>query len=241
MLLLSTSLLLLISTVSSDDIPQYGPISAHFDSWLDRNGYGKFDFSRLDLGTAGSFGGMSSEMQYASYGRLLYQVVASSNSRTPTFALRFDGQNFQKITEQPSGCLSSPISQIRFSLRNRNLIYLPSDDGLICLIHPSGVRSDLLLREAQMSGVLPCLAPTAKPEKQNCTQLITPICKYPNETMTETDQLNGIWLLYSSDPMFVLNWRCTFKDGDDDYSHSFECFLNLGSENVNVRHVELFI
>lgn len=37
-------------------------------------------------------------------------------------------------------------------------------------------------------------------------------------------QLNGVWMLYSSDPMFVLNWRCTFRDGDEDFSHSFECF-----------------
>lgn len=29
--------------------------------------------------------------------------------------------------------------------------------------------------------------------------------------------------MFSSDPMFVLNWRCTFKDGDEDYTHSFEC------------------
>lgn len=41
----------------------------------------------------------SSKFQ-ASYGRLLYQVVASSNGRTSNFALRFDGQHFQKITEQ---------------------------------------------------------------------------------------------------------------------------------------------
>lgn len=24
--------------------------------------------------------------------------------------------------------------------------------------------------------------------------------------------------------MFVLNWRCVLKDGDDSYSHTFECF-----------------
>ncbi|ULT95549.1 hypothetical protein L3Y34_004337 [Caenorhabditis briggsae] len=63
-MLFSSSILLLLSTVFSQDIPQYGPISAHFDSWLDRNGYEKYEYARLDLGTAGSFGGMSSEMQY---------------------------------------------------------------------------------------------------------------------------------------------------------------------------------
>ncbi|CCG28184.1 Lipase [Caenorhabditis elegans] len=63
MLLLVPSILL-ISTVLSQDIPEYGPISANFDAWLDRNGYGKYDYARLDLGTAGSFGGMSSDMEY---------------------------------------------------------------------------------------------------------------------------------------------------------------------------------
>lgn len=66
MLLLVPSILL-ISTVLSQDIPEYGPISANFDAWLDRNGYGKYDYARLDLGTAGSFGGMSSDMEYVSF------------------------------------------------------------------------------------------------------------------------------------------------------------------------------
>ncbi|CAA98143.1 LiPocalin-Related protein [Caenorhabditis elegans] len=192
-----------------------------------------FEHNRLKPPACSSIDSSSSNAEWvelnlqqieASYGRLLYQVVASSNGRTSNFALRFDGQHFQKITEQSSGCLSSPVSQIRFSLRNRNLIYLPADDGLVALIHPAGIHSDLLLREAQMSGVLPCLAPTAIPEKQNCSQLIAPVCKLPNETLSSTEQLNGDWYLYSSDPMFVLNWRCTFRDGDDYYSHTFECF-----------------
>uniref|UniRef100_A0A8R1ERT9 Uncharacterized protein n=1 Tax=Caenorhabditis japonica TaxID=281687 RepID=A0A8R1ERT9_CAEJA len=36
--------------------------------------------------------------------------------------------------------------------------------------------------------------------------------------------MNGDWMLYSSDPMFVLNMRCVIKDGDDDHTHAFECF-----------------
>ncbi|CAI2351672.1 unnamed protein product [Caenorhabditis sp. 36 PRJEB53466] len=192
-----------------------------------------FEHSRLKPPACSSIDTSSSNAEWvelslqhmeASYGRVLYQAVASSNGRTTAFALRFDGQHFQKITEQSSGCLSSPVTQIRFSLRNRNLIYFPGEDGLIALIHPAGIRSDLLLREAQMSGVLPCLAPIAVKDKINCSQLIPPACNMPNETLSSTEQLNGDWLLYSSDPMFVLNWRCTFKDGDDTYSHAFECF-----------------
>lgn len=40
-----------------------------------------------------------------------------------------------------------------------------------------------------MSGVLPCLAPIAVQEKTNCSQLIPPVCKLPNETLSSTDQV----------------------------------------------------
>uniref|UniRef100_A0A8R1HK75 Lipase n=1 Tax=Caenorhabditis japonica TaxID=281687 RepID=A0A8R1HK75_CAEJA len=65
--MISLSLLsCILGTVISQE---YGPITAHFDAWLDVNGYGKYDYARLDLGTAGSFGGLSSEkdIQFVSF------------------------------------------------------------------------------------------------------------------------------------------------------------------------------
>uniref|UniRef100_A0A1I7XAT1 PKD_channel domain-containing protein n=1 Tax=Heterorhabditis bacteriophora TaxID=37862 RepID=A0A1I7XAT1_HETBA len=39
-------------------------------------------------------------LSYATYGRLTYHAVASSKLYANPFALRFDGMQFQKITEE---------------------------------------------------------------------------------------------------------------------------------------------
>ncbi|CAB3406307.1 unnamed protein product [Caenorhabditis bovis] len=162
----------------------------------------------------------------ATYGRILYQAVASSNIRQqPPFGIQFDGAVFQKINEQESGCLSSPIASIRFSSRNRNLVQL---DDLVVLLHPAGVRSDLLLKEAQLSGVLPCLTMMPPPAATNCTLLAPPRCKLqfdaePIADDSSSSSILGEWFLYSSDPMFVLNWRCTFAEGDEAFRYALEC------------------
>ncbi|GMT10426.1 hypothetical protein PFISCL1PPCAC_1723, partial [Pristionchus fissidentatus] len=44
-----------------------GPLTAHFASWLEDNGYGSDDFLRLDYGDQGSYGGKTSDDQEISF------------------------------------------------------------------------------------------------------------------------------------------------------------------------------
>uniref|UniRef100_A0A1I7XA51 Lipocalin-like domain-containing protein n=1 Tax=Heterorhabditis bacteriophora TaxID=37862 RepID=A0A1I7XA51_HETBA len=54
-----------------------------------------------------------------------------------------------------------------------------------------------------------------------CTQLIPPICKGASP-LKVAEQLHGEWLLYASDPSYVLNWRCTVGPHEMD-QHEFVC------------------
>ncbi|CAD6195435.1 unnamed protein product [Caenorhabditis auriculariae] len=154
----------------------------------------------------------------ANFGQSVYHVVASSNALQPPFALRFDGANWQKITQEQAGCLSTPVS-VRVSGRNRLLVFVNNDT--VVLLSPSGVRSELLLREAQLAGQLPCLALLLEPTS-NCSQLVRPVCKAIG-AVEDQGKMNGDWLLFASDPSFVLNWRCVISEGDSESDHVFEC------------------
>uniref|UniRef100_A0A914WTP5 Lipase n=1 Tax=Plectus sambesii TaxID=2011161 RepID=A0A914WTP5_9BILA len=57
----SVLLLLIVSTLSAQKIT--GPLSPHFQQWLQANGYASNDFIRGDLGSSGSFGGRADENQ----------------------------------------------------------------------------------------------------------------------------------------------------------------------------------
>ncbi|CAI5448220.1 unnamed protein product [Caenorhabditis angaria] len=177
------------------------------------------------------------------YSKFNYHVVASSNPNQTTFSIKFDGQNFQRITEQDGGCLSSPVKSIKFSSRNRNLIML-SDQ--IILIHIAGVRSDLLLREAQMSGVLPCLHTLPQSNNSNviCTLHKMPDCHKNSGSVIDTSLIDTSveYNLYASDPYFVRQYRCKFeKNYDDEFLYTCNSQdWNFGCEDPSKGVLNIF-
>uniref|UniRef100_A0A7I4YGM9 Apolipoprotein D n=1 Tax=Haemonchus contortus TaxID=6289 RepID=A0A7I4YGM9_HAECO len=150
------------------------------------------------------------------YGQLKYHAVASNKLIANPFALRFDGKVFQKITESPSGCTTAPAS-IEFSARNRLLVRV---DGDIVLLHPTASRSELYLKEAQLTGSLPCLYPI-EPSNSTCDELMPPVCEGAT-SLRVAEQLHGEWVLHAADPTYVLNWKCQVKPYEVD-QHEFIC------------------
>ncbi|PAV73665.1 hypothetical protein WR25_18836 [Diploscapter pachys] len=163
--------------------------------------------SLIDISNAAAEWEQLTEAQIeALYGKIVYYSVAVSRPDYTPIAIQFDGKQFQKITEELSGCLYSPVS-VQFSARNRLLARIQDD---VVLLHPAATRDDLLMKEAQLSGTLPCLHPVAlRPNTSSCAAAIPPACK-------SSEPMLGEWMLYASDPSYVLNWKCKIElDGQD--------------------------
>ncbi|CAI4227906.1 unnamed protein product [Auanema sp. JU1783] len=162
----------------------------------------------------------STEMM-SNYGTIVYHAVASSRKLADPVAFRFDGITFQKISDDPSGCLSSPTT-IDFSSRNHLLGRLGT--GEIVLLHPAGLRDEVRLKEAQQVGNMPCLYQLSTQEV-TCSLLQRKSCLIP-EKLENIDELEGQWLLYASDPSYVLNQRCSIQNtAENDFD------LNCHSES----------
>ncbi|CAJ0602862.1 unnamed protein product [Cylicocyclus nassatus] len=159
---------------------------------------------------------LNEEQIKLNYGTFTYYAVASSDIFANPFALRFNGRTFEKITEGASGCKSSPVD-IEFSARNRLLVRVGNE---IALLHPAASRSELFLKEAQMTGSLPCLHPI-QPRNSTCNQLYAPYCEGAT-SLKVAEQLHGEWVLYAADPRYVLNWKCEVKPYGSD-QHEFSC------------------
>lgn len=81
----------------------------------------------------------------AVYGSVEYRTVASSRLYPNPFILKFNGQNFDKITEGASTCEKETVD-VDFSERNRLLARLKT--GEIALIHPAACStvSEVLIK-----------------------------------------------------------------------------------------------
>ncbi|KAE9420957.1 hypothetical protein Angca_000251, partial [Angiostrongylus cantonensis] len=159
---------------------------------------------------------LNTEQITYTYGQLKYYAVASSKMFPNAFAVRFDGVTFQKISENMTGCVEQPV-QMEYSTRNRLLVRV---NGEVVLLHPVASRSELFLKEAQLTGSLPCLHPIQE-LNTTCVELLPPTCEGA-EPLRMAEQLHGEWVLYAADPTYVLNWKCKVEPFGID-QHEFIC------------------
>ncbi|KAK6747148.1 hypothetical protein RB195_000396 [Necator americanus] len=159
---------------------------------------------------------LNEELIRLTYGSITYHAVASSDLLANPFALRFSGNGTEKISDGTTGCDVTPVT-VEFSARNRLLVRV---NGEVVLLHPTASRSELFLKEAQMTGSLPCLNPI---EERNgtCEELRTPSCRGAT-SLRMAEQLHGEWVLHAADPTYVLNWKCVVKPYGTN-QHEFSC------------------
>ncbi|VDL75789.1 unnamed protein product [Nippostrongylus brasiliensis] len=122
----------------------------------------------------------------------------------------------KKSDPGPLGCTTSR-AEIEFSARNRLLVRV---DGDVVLLHPAASRSELFLKEAQLTGSIPCLHPIEE-TNSTCEELLSPICEGAT-SLRVAEQLHGEWVLHAADPTYVLNWKCSVKPYGVD-QHEFVC------------------
>uniref|UniRef100_A0A0K0D1C2 DUF3109 family protein n=1 Tax=Angiostrongylus cantonensis TaxID=6313 RepID=A0A0K0D1C2_ANGCA len=115
-----------------------------------------------------------------------------------------------------TGCVEQPV-QMEYSTRNRLLVRV---NGEVVLLHPVASRSELFLKEAQLTGSLPCLHPIQE-LNTTCVELLPPTCEGA-EPLRMAEQLHGEWVLYAADPTYVLNWKCKVEPFGID-QHEFIC------------------
>ncbi|VDO77648.1 unnamed protein product [Haemonchus placei] len=181
---------------------------------------------------AGELLSHSSEVGSAPTGWRMFYVCAlalpktlNEETRTPghsepvessetAIGVTINGSNLLECNS--SGCTTAPAS-VEFSARNRLLVRV---DGDIVLLHPTASRSELFLKEAQLTGSLPCLYPI-EPSNSTCDELVPPVCEGAT-SLRVAEQLHGEWVLHAADPTYVLNWKCQVKPYEVD-QHEFIC------------------
>ncbi|KJH44725.1 hypothetical protein DICVIV_09249 [Dictyocaulus viviparus] len=108
--------------------------------------------------------------------------------------------------------------QIEYSARNRLLVKINDE---VVLVHPAASRSELFLKEAQLTGSLPCLHPVVHEINATCSELLSPTCESATP-LQMAEKLHGEWVLHAADPTYVLNLKCQVKPFGID-QHQFNC------------------
>lgn len=79
-----------------------------------------------------------------------------------------------------------------------------------------------MFQEAQLTGQIPCLNIVTVSNDTKCPALSKPECLEPGP-LKVAEHLHGEWVLYSADPTYVMNQKCTVTQMDDTEMHLFTC------------------